>query len=63
MRNAGIGLLCIVIGAAILAAWLAPYVPDRRVPVVIYGPPTADLEHEGAELEAGPLAPEGPQRA
>ena len=41
MRKAGIVLLCIVIGAAILAPWLAPNDPDRRFPDLIYAPPTA----------------------
>ena len=41
MRKAGIVLLCVVIGAAILAPWLAPNDPDRRFPDLIYAPPTA----------------------
>ena len=41
MRKAGSVLLCIVIGAAILAPWLAPNDPDRRFPDLIYAPPTA----------------------
>ena len=40
MREAGVVLLCLVIGAAILAPWLAPNDPDRRFPDLIYAPPT-----------------------
>jgi len=39
VRKAGIVLLCVVIGAAILAPWLAPNDPDRRFPDLIYAPP------------------------
>ena len=39
-REAGIVLLCAVIGAVILAPWLAPNDPNRRFPDLIYAPPT-----------------------
>ena len=39
VRKAGIVLLSLVIGAAILAPWLAPNDPDRRFPDLIYAPP------------------------
>ena len=41
MRNVGIVLLALVIGAAVLAPWLAPNDPDRRFPELIYAPPTS----------------------
>jgi peptide/nickel transport system permease protein len=41
VRKAGIVLLSLVIGAAILAPWLAPNDPNRRFPDLIYAPPTA----------------------
>ena len=40
MRKAGVILLCVVIGAAILAPWLAPNDPTRRFPDLIYAPPS-----------------------
>ncbi|MGH9239328.1 MAG: hypothetical protein ACRD3G_14905 [Vicinamibacterales bacterium] len=40
MRNVGIVLLALVIGAAVLAPSLAPNHPDRRFPDLIYAPPT-----------------------
>lgn len=40
MRNVGIVLLSLVIGAVVFAPWLAPNDPDRRFPDLIYAPPT-----------------------
>ncbi len=40
MRKAGVVLMCLVIGAAVLAPWLAPNDPDRRFPDLTYAPPT-----------------------
>jgi peptide/nickel transport system permease protein len=40
MRQVGIAVLCVVIGAAIAAPWLAPNDPDTRFPNLIYAPPT-----------------------
>jgi peptide/nickel transport system permease protein len=40
VRKAGIVLLSLVIGASVLAPWLAPNDPDRRFPDLIYAPPT-----------------------
>ena len=51
MRTAGIVLLSVVIGAAILAPWLAPNDPNRRFSELIYAPPT-DVHLFG---EAGPI--------
>ena len=40
MRSVGIVLLALVIGASVLAPWLAPNDPDRRFPDLIYAPPS-----------------------
>jgi peptide/nickel transport system permease protein len=40
VRRAGIAVLCVVIGAAIAAPWLAPNDPNTRFPDLIYAPPT-----------------------
>jgi peptide/nickel transport system permease protein len=45
----GLALLCLVVGAAIAAPWLAPNDPNTRFPDLIYAPPTkVHLFGEGA---------------
>ena len=41
MRRAGIVLLTLLVGCALLAPWLSPNAPDERFTDLLYAPPTA----------------------